>query len=128
MAEGWIFPQNIVALLCHDYARWRNVVLFAGAIIAAGKWQDMRWQLIDELLPASFDRALSEQDLHCISVAAEIWGESWLKSRTRSQFVIESHLVQCLRHIHGDERIDAPERANNYSILSSLSKNQPARA
>ncbi len=127
-AEGWIFPQNIVALLCHDYARWRNVVLFAGAIIAAGKWQDMRWQLIDELLPTRFDRALSEQDLHCISVAAEIWGESWLKSRTRSQFVIESHLVQCLRHIHGDERIDAPERANNYSILSSLIKNQPARA
>ena len=103
-------------------------VLFAGAIIAAGKWQDMRWQLIDEMLPTRFDHALSEQDLHCISVAAEIWGESWLKSRTRSQFVIESHLVRCLRHIHGDERIDAPERANNYSILSSLIKNQPARA
>ena len=127
-AEGWMFPQNIVALLCHDYARWRNVVLFAGAIIAAGKWQDMRWQLIDEMLPTRFDHALSEQALHCISVAAEIWGESWLKSRTRSQFVIESHLVRCLRHIHGDERIDAPERANNYSILSSLIKNQPARA
>ena len=127
-SEGWTFPQNVVVLLCHDYARWRNVVLFAGAIIAAGKWQDMRWQLIDELLPQNVNGALTEQDLHCISVAAEIWGESWLKSRTRSQFVIESHLVRCLRQIHGDERIDAPERANNYSILAHLLKNQPARA
>ncbi len=127
-AEGWTFPENIVALLCHDYARWRNVVLFAGAIIAAGKWQDMRWHLIDELLPTRFDGTLSEQALHCISVAAEIWGESWLKSRTRSQFGIESHLVRCLRHIHGDERIDAPERANNYAILSRLARNQAARA
>ena len=127
-SEGWTFPQNVVALLCHDYGRWRNVVLFAGAIIAAGKWQDMRWQLIDELLPQNVGAALTEQDLHCISVAAEIWGESWLKSRTRSQFVIESHLVRCLREIHGDERIDAPERANNYSILAHLLKNQPARA
>ncbi len=127
-AEGWIFPENIVALLCHDYARWRNVALFAGAIIAAGKWQDMRWHLIDELLPTRFEGTLSEQALHCISVAAEIWGESWLKSRTRSQFGIESHLVTCLRHIHGDERIDAPERANNYAILSRLARNQPARA
>ena len=126
--EGWIFPQNIVALLCHDYARWRNVVLFAGAIIAAGKWQDMRWHLIDELLPKTINQALNEQALHCISVAAEIWGESWLKSRTRSQHVIESHLVRCLRHIHGDERIDAPERANNYKILSRLLRGQPARA
>lgn len=127
-AEGWTFPQNVVALLCHDYARWRNVVLFAGAIIAAGKWQDMRWQLIDELLPQNVDVALSEQELHCISVAAEIWGESWLKSRTRSQFIIESHLLRCLRQIHGDERIDAPERANNYSVLAHLMRNQPARA
>ncbi len=127
-SEGWTFPQNVVALLCHDYARWRNVVLFAGAIIAAGKWQDMRWHLIDELLPRNPDAALTEQDLHCISVAAEIWGESWLKSRTRSQFIIESHLVRCLCQIHGDERIDAPERANNYSILAHLMKNQPARA
>ncbi len=126
--EGWTFPQNAVALLCHDYARWRNVVLFAGAIIAAGKWQDMRWHLIDELLPRHPDGGLSEQALHCISVAAEIWGESWLKSRTRSQLVIESHLALCLRKIHGDERIDAPERANNYAILSQLIKNQPARA
>ena len=126
--EGWTFPSNVVALLCHDYARWRNVVLFAGAIIAAGKWQDMRWHLIDELLPRRVDTALSEQDLHCISVAAEIWGESWLKSRTRSQYVIESHLARCLRQIHGDERIDAPERANNTAILSHLIKNQPARA
>ena len=126
--EGWTFPENVVALLCHDYARWRNVVLFAGAIIAAGKWQDMRWQLIDELLPQSLDAAVTEQDLHCISVAAEIWGESWLKSRTRSQFVIESHLARCLRQIHGDERIDAPERAKNFSILSHLLKNQPTRA
>ena len=126
--DGWTFPQNVVALLCHDYARWRNVVLFAGAIIAAGKWQAMRWQLIDELLPRNLSLALSEQDLHCISVAAEIWGESWLKSRTRSQFVIEAHLTRCLRQIHGDERIDAPERANNYTVLSHLRKNQSARA
>ena len=127
-AEGWTFPENIVALLCHDYARWRNVVLFAGAIIAAGKWQDMRWQLIDELLPTTLEQALTEQSLHCISVAAEIWGESWLKSRTRSQYIIESHLVRCLRHIHGDERIDAPERANNYTMLARLARSQAARA
>lgn len=125
-AEGWTFPENIVALLCHDYARWRNVTLFAGAIIAAGKWQDMRWQLIDELLPTSLDAALSEQELHCISVGAEIWGESWLKSRTRGQLVIESHLARCLRQIHGDERIDAPERANNYSVLAMISRAQSA--
>ncbi len=127
-AEGWTFPENIVALLCHDYARWRNVTLFAGAIIAAGKWQDMRWQLIDELLPNRLDRSLSEQSLHCISVAAEIWGESWLKSRTRSQLSIETHLIRCLKLIHGDERIDAPERANNHSILTRLARSQPSRA
>ena len=125
--EGWTFPANIVALLCHDYARWRNVILFAGAIIAAGKWQDMRWHLIDELLPTQFERSLSEQSLHCISVAAEIWGESWLKSRTRSQYVIEAHLVRCLRKIQGDERIDAPERAKNQAILMRLSRNQLPR-
>lgn len=127
-AEGWTFPENIVALLCHDYARWRNVALFAGAIIAAGKWQDMRWQLIDELLPTRLDVPLSEQQLHCISVGAEIWGESWLKSRTRSQTVIETHLARCLRQIHGDERIDAPERANNYAVLSLIARSQTARA
>lgn len=125
-AEGWTFPENIVALLCHDYARWRNVTLFAGAIIAAGKWQDMRWQLIDELLPNRLDLSLNEQALHCISVAAEIWGESWLKSRTRSQHIIETHLIRCLKAIHGDERIDAPERAKNHSILSRLAKSQPS--
>ena len=127
-AEGWTFPQNIVALLSHDYARWRNVVLFAGAIIAAGKWQEMRWHLIDELLPTKLDSLLSEQALHCISVAAEIWGESWLKSRTRSQFIIETHLVRCLHHIQGDERIDAPERDNNFAVLSLLARAQAARA
>ena len=127
-AEGWTFPQNIVALLCHDYGRWRNVVLFAGAIIAAGKWQDMRWHLIDELLPTKLDHSLTEQSLHCISVAAETWGESWLKSRTRSQLIIESHLARCLRHIHGDERIDAPERANNYAVHARLTRSQQARA
>lgn len=125
--EGWTFPANIVALLCHDYARWRNVILFAGAIIAAGKWQDMRWHLIDELLPAQLERSLSEQSLHCISVAAEIWGESWLKPRTRSQYVIEAHLVRCLRKIQGDERIDAPERAKNQAILMRLGRNQLPR-
>ena len=126
-ADGWTFPENVVALLQHDYARWRNVTLFAGAIIAAGKWQDMRWQLIDELLPQAMNGAPPEQSLHCISVAAEIWGESWLKSRTRSQLVIESHLLRCLRHIHNDERIDAPERANNTAILNRLIRSQKAR-
>lgn len=126
-SEGWTFPANIVALLCHDYARWRNVILFAGAVIAAGKWQDMRWHLIDELLPAQLERSLSEQSLHCISVAAEIWGESWLKSRTRSQYAIEAHLIRCLRQIQRDERIDAPERAKNQSILTRLGSNQPRR-
>lgn len=127
-SEGWTFPENIVALLCHDYARWRNVVLFAGAIIAAGKWQAMRWQLIDELLPTRLDGPLAEQVLHCISAAAEIWGESWLKSRTRSQLIIETHLVRSLRHIHGDERIDAPERANNYAVLALMTRSQASRA
>ena len=126
-AEGWTFPENIVSLLCHDYARWRNVTLFAGAIIAAGKWQDMRWQLIDELLPTRMDGALSEQELHCISVGAEIWGESWLKSRTRSQLTIEAHLARCLRRIHGDERIDAPERANNTAVFNHLARSHRAR-
>ena len=126
-SEGWTFPANIVALLCHDYARWRNVILFAGAVIAAGKWQDMRWHLIDELLPAQLERSLSEQSLHCISVAAEIWGESWLKSRTRSQYAIEAHLIRCLRQIQRDERIDAPERAKNQAILTRLESNQPRR-
>ncbi|MXX82882.1 MAG: NACHT domain-containing protein [Chloroflexi bacterium] len=127
-ADGWTFPENVVALLRHDYARWRNVTLFAGAIIAAGKWQDMRWQLIDELLPQAMRSAPPVQSLHCISVAAEIWGESWLKSRTRSQLVIEAHLLRCLRHIHNDERIDAPERANNSAILNRLLRSQKARA
>lgn len=126
--DGWTFPENVVALLQHDYARWRNVTLFAGAIIAAGKWQDMRWQLIDELLPQAMNSAPPEQSLHCISVAAEIWGESWLKSRTRSQLIIESHLLRCLRHIHNDERIDAPERANNTAVLNRLARSQKARA
>ena len=126
-AEGWIFPENVVALLRHDYARWRNVVLFAGAIIAAGKWQDMRWQLIDELLPHPPERNPTEQTLHCISVAAEIWGESWLKSRTRSQFGIEAHLIQCLKLIQRDERIDAPERANNQAVLTRLVRYHAAR-
>ena len=126
--EGWTFPENVVALLCHDYARWRNVVLFAGAVIAAGKWQDMRWQLIDELLPIHLDRNLSEQGLHCISVAAEIWGESWLKSRTRSQFGIETHLIQCLKLIQRDERIDAPERANNQAVLTKILRYHAARS
>ena len=126
--EGWIFPENIVALLCHDYARWRNVVLFAGAIIAAGKWQDMRWHLIDELLPNSLDHNLSEQTLHCISVAAEIWSESWLKSRTRSQLMIETYLIRCLKLIHHDERIDAPERANNHAVLTHLARHHAARS
>ena len=127
-ADGWTFPENVVALLRHDYARWRNVTLFAGAIIAAGKWQDMRWQLIDELLPQSMNGAPAEQTLHCISVAAEIWGESWLKSRTRSQLVIEAHLARCLRYIRADERIDAPERANNTAILSRLARTNQLRA
>ncbi len=127
-AEGWTFPENVVALLSHDYARWRNVVLFAGAIIAAGKWQDMRWQLIEELLPDRLLRNLSEQSLHCISVAAEIWGESWLKSRTRSQFGIEAHLIQCLQLIQRDERIDAPERANNQAVLTKLVRYHSARS
>ena len=88
----------------------------------------MRWQLIDELLPQAMRSAPPVQSLHCISVAAEIWGESWLKSRTRSQLVIEAHLLRCLRHIHNDERIDAPERANNSAILNRLLRSQKARA
>lgn len=127
-SDGWTFPENVVALLQHDYARWRNVTLFAGSIIAAGKWQDMRWQLIDELLPQTMNGAPLVQTLHCICVAAEIWGESYLKSRTRSQLVIEAHLLRCLRHIHNDERIDAPERAHNTAILNRLARSQKVRA
>lgn len=124
--EGWTFPQNVVALLRHDYARWRNVALFAGAIIADGKLQGMRWQLIDELLPRRLDGSLSEQDVHCISMAAEIWGEGYLKSRTRSQHIIEAHLIHCLHKIRDNEGIDAPERAHNAAILHKLLKMHPA--
>jgi len=124
--EGWTFPQNVVALLRHDYARWRNVALFAGAIIADGKLQGMRWQLIDELLPRRLDGSLSEQDVHCISMAAEIWGEGYLKSRTRSQHIIEAHLIRCLHKIRDNEGIDAPERAHNAAILHKLLKMHPA--
>ncbi len=121
--EGWTFPENIVALLRKDHSRWRNVTLFAGSILAASPgWDIMRWQLIDELLPAKIEKVIPDNIVHSICVAAEIWSESLLKARTRSQHAIQDHLVECLKAIKKDERVDIPDSAKNASVLSALSK------
>lgn len=120
--DGWQFPENIAALLRHDHYRWRQVALFAGSIIAAGKGQVLRWQLIDELLPNKLTDEISEGILYSICVAAEIWNESWIKARTRMQTSARDHLITCLEAVRNDERLDAPERANNILILLRLYK------
>lgn len=118
--EGWTFPENIVVLLKNDPYRWRQVALFAGSIIAADKGQDLRWQLIDELLPLEIGETIPEADLHNICIASEIWTESWLKPRKRAQVAIRQHLKKCLQAIKQDERIDAPERMKNMTVLANL--------
>lgn len=118
----WTFPQNVVALLRHDYARWRNVTLFAGSILAADTGQDRRWQLIDELLPPKVDPTVSDNILHSICVAAEIWAESYLKPRTHAQHAVEEHLKKWLEAIINDERIDPPDNATNLGVLGDINK------
>jgi hypothetical protein len=120
--EGWDFPNNMAQLLKYDPFRWRNVTLFAGSIIASGKGQDHRWDLIDELLPEEIKIPMDENVIHCINIAAEIWAETWLKARTRGQKMIEEHLVKCLKAIRTDDRLDVPERSSISKILQQLSK------
>jgi hypothetical protein len=120
--EGWLFPDNIVALLRHDHFRWRNVALFVGSILSVNKGYDrMRWELIEKLLPVKITQNMPDTDLNCIGVAAEIWHENWLKVRLRiSHGLIKEHLINCLTAIEGDERVDAPDRARNKKILNRL--------
>lgn len=118
--EGWSFPENLAQLLKHDPYRWRNVTLFAGSIIATGKGQDRRWDLIDALLPIHLTASVQEDAVLSIYIAAEIWSESWLKARSRSQITIQAHLILCLEAIKHDNRLDAPERANTLQILAQL--------
>lgn len=118
--DGWKFPENIGALLRQNFYRWRQVALFAGSIIAAGQGQDSRWQLIDELLPEKLESEVPEDALYSISIASEIWAESWLKARTRGQKDTRKHLRKCLQAIQYDERTDAPERMKNAAALAKL--------
>lgn len=120
--DGWTFPENVVALLRDEPFRWRQVALFSGSIIAADKGQDLRWQLINELLPETVSAdAVSESELHSIAIAAEIWSESWLKPRKRIHKSIQAHLKKCLTAIESDERLDAPERIKTIESLAKLS-------
>lgn len=126
--DGWTFPENIVALLRHDHARWRNVTFFAGSILAAGMGQDMRWQLIDELLPTEITKPIPDNILHSISVASEIWSESYLKPRKSGQYAVRDHLAKCLKAIQDDVRVDPPDNAKNSSVLAEIRKKEPAQA
>lgn len=119
--DGWSFPSNLVSLLKQDPFRWRNVALFAGSIFASEKGQENRWQLIEELLPKKLAKPINEGEMHCIYVAGEIWGETWLKARRHSQIVIRQNLTRGLEAIRNDERLDAPERANTLSLLARMS-------
>jgi hypothetical protein len=114
------FPANVAALMRADPYRWRNTTIFAGSIIAMGKGQDRRWDLIDELLNRKKDETISENILHTIYVTAEIWSESWLKARTRTQKKIQENLLSSLKDIQHDERLDAPERAKITRVLGHL--------
>lgn len=118
--DGWLFPTNIAHLLKSDPFRWRNVTLFAGSIIATNKGQDRRWDLIEELLPDEITNPVADDMVHSISIASEIWLESWLKARTRLQRAVQTHLIECLRAVQYDDRLDAPERAQTRSILGRL--------
>ena len=119
-SDRWIFPANIAELVKHEPFRWRNVALFAGSIIAAGIGQDSRWFLIEELLPEQVTSSVDDNVLQCICVASEIWAESWLKARTRTQTIVQAHLISCLEAIQYDERLDAPERAQTLNALGRL--------
>ncbi len=119
--EGWTFPKNIVALLQHDTTRWRNVTTFAGSILAAGMGgQDMRWQLIDELLPRNIDDELSDSVIYSICVASEVWADSYLKPRINVQHRIRDHLIKCLKAIKNNQRVDVPDNAKNIVVLAKL--------
>ncbi|MGB7338725.1 MAG: NACHT domain-containing protein [Phototrophicaceae bacterium] len=119
--DGWQFPENIVALLRDEPFRWRQVAIFTGSIIAADKGQDLRWQLISELLPETLGETISEADLHSIAIAAEIWSESWLKPRKRLHKTVQNQLKKYLTAIESDERLDAPERIKTIEVLAKLS-------
>jgi hypothetical protein len=122
-SDGWMFPDNIVALLHHDYSRWHNVALFTGSILAAGTGQGMmRWHLIEKLLPVKIGEDISSNTLHCICVAAEIWLENFLKVQVSSQGGIKTHLTKCLKAIKDDGRVDVPDRIRNQDILERLEK------
>lgn len=118
--DGWSFPANLAALLKTNPYRWRNVAFFAGSIIATGAIQDMRWSLIEALLPEELTTPVAEEDLHGIYVAGEIWHESFLKARNRLQKLTQMHLTRCLQAIRFDDRLDAPERATTSLILARL--------
>jgi len=118
--DGWVFPDNLVALLKDDPYRWRNVTLFAGSIVVADKGQDRRWTLIDALLPQEITAQLPDEFVHSVYVASEIWSESWLKPRTRLQKSVRTHLRACLLSIKDDDRLDAPERSNLMQIAQQL--------
>jgi hypothetical protein len=121
--KSWIFPQNLAHLLKHDPYRWRNVAMFAGSIIASGQGQDRRWELIEALLPNKLKVPLSEETLHSVFAASEIWAESWLKVRKNSQNSIECHLLRCLKAIQDDDPLDAPERSKLQATIERLKKN-----
>ena len=118
--DGWSFPANLAALLKTNPYRWRNVAFFAGSIIATGSIQDMRWSLIEALLPEELTMPVAEEDMHGIYVAGEIWYESFLKARNRLQKLTQMHLTRCLQAIRFDDRLDAPERATTSLILARL--------
>jgi hypothetical protein len=120
LSDSWSFPENLAQLLKTDPYRWRNVTLFAGSIIATGKGQDRRWDLIDALLPEKIAGAVEDDAVLSIYIAAEIWSESWLKSRSRAQAGTQAHLIECLDAIKHDNRLDAPERARSLQILAQL--------
>lgn len=122
-AEGWTFPKNLVTLLQHDTTRWRNVARFAGSILAAGMGgQDMRWQLIDELLPPESTEEYTDSMLQSISVASEIWAESYLKARMNVQRRVRDHLIKSLKAIKNNQRLDVPDNAKNLAVLAELEK------
>ena len=123
----WTFPENLAALLSHDPYRWRNVALFVGKIISGNKGQDGRWTLIEELLPISKKFDLEEETVFRIYIAGEIWATGYLKARLPSHDMIRNRLVECLRQIQADERIDAPERNRTMVILKQLLGKKNAR-
>jgi len=123
-SDGWTFPENMVALLRHDPTRWRNVTIFAGSILSVGMGgQDMRWSLIDELLPKTVKGEISDSTILSISIATEIWSDSFLKPRTNIQHRIRDHLRECLTAIANDQRVDPPDNAKNLLTLTALRDN-----